>query len=354
MSEVTKGLTTPEPGIAVSARDAVRQPNSTGALLEVRDLSVTFELPHGDLHALDGVSLSVERGTMLGIAGESGSGKSVMARALMGLLPAAITDVKGSISFEGEELVGRSNKEYRRFRGSAISIVFQDPMRSFNPIKTVGEQVAEALRSSEGMSRGQARSRTIEMLDLVRIPNPKERFSNYPHQLSGGMRQRVMIAMALARHPRLLIADEPTTALDVTTQVTIMELIRDLQAELGMAVIFITHDLNLAATYTDEVAVMYSGRIVERVKSKDVLRALRMPYAKALIESIPSLEEPPHSMLRAILGTRPDPLALPQGCSFHPRCEYCTARCESEEPQLLEGSPGHWWACWNPLPEGEG
>jgi oligopeptide/dipeptide ABC transporter ATP-binding protein len=322
-------------------------------LLEVRDLSVVFELPQGDLHAVESVSFTLSKGSTLGIAGESGSGKSVMARALMGLLPRGISRVSGSARFGSAELVGMSNKQFRQFRGAAIAMVFQDPMRSFNPIKTVGDQIAEGIRVNEHVRNAEAKRRAIEMLDLVQIPDAKARFASYPHQLSGGMRQRVMIAMALSRRPQLLIADEPTTALDVTTQMAIMDLLAELQEELGMAVIFITHDLNLAATFTHEVAVMYGGRVVERIASARVLDDLRMPYAKALIDSIPSMTEEPHAVLPAIEGVRPDPLALPLGCAFHPRCAYALDECRTEAPQLVEGEPGHWWACWNPL-ESEG
>ncbi|MBO0691930.1 MAG: ABC transporter ATP-binding protein [Acidimicrobiaceae bacterium] len=320
-------------------------------LLQVENLCVTFTLPEGDLRAVDGVNITVERGKTLGIAGESGSGKSVMARTLLGLLPRDRVRLTGSVRFNGVELTTLSEKELRSYRGGQIAMVFQDPMRSLNPIKTVGAQVAEAISAHEKVSRAAAKSRVVELLSLVRIPNPAERFSSYPHQLSGGMRQRVMIAMALACRPSLLVADEPTTALDVTTQVAIMSLLGDLQEEFGMALIFITHDLNLAASYTDEVAVMYAGRVVERISSENVLTQLRMPYAKALIDSIPELDAEPHSRLAAVQGVRPDPLALPPGCAFHPRCPYASDKCRHDTPVLTEGSPGHSWACWNPLGE---
>jgi oligopeptide/dipeptide ABC transporter ATP-binding protein len=318
------------------------------ALLEITDLSVVFELPEGDVRAVDGVSLTLDRGGMLGIAGESGSGKSAMARALLGLHPKDRTRIGGSIRLNGVDLVGLSERELQHYRGRDVAMVFQDPMRSFNPIKTIGDQVAEAIRAHEHISRAAARARVIELLGLVRLPNARERYSAYPHQLSGGMRQRVMIAMALACQPMLLVADEPTTALDVTTQVAIMELLEDLQSTLGMAVIFITHDLNLAASYTQEVAVMYAGRVVERVASSAVLDRLRMPYAKALIEAIPAMDDSPHSKLETIEGRRPDPLNLPAGCAFHPRCPSATDVCRHDSPALIEGEPGHFWACWNP------
>ena len=321
-------------------------------LLQVENLTVTFQLPEGDLHAVDGINFELREGAMLGIAGESGSGKSAMARALIGLHPHATTRLSGSVRFKGVELTELSEREMRRYRGAEIAMVFQDPMRSLNPIKKVGEQLTEAIRAHEPVTRDAAKQRVLELLSLVRIPNPAERFSSYPHQLSGGMRQRVMIAMALSCRPSLLVADEPTTALDVTTQVAIMELLGDLQSELGMAVIFITHDLNLAATYTHEVAVMYAGRIVERIASSDVLDQLRMPYAKALIDAIPEMDAAPHSMLYSVEGMRPDPLALPPGCSFNPRCPYATDQCRTERPALTEGAPGHFWACWNPIAPG--
>jgi oligopeptide/dipeptide ABC transporter ATP-binding protein len=357
-SPESPGPGSPPPG---SAPPQSARPESTGpeggsrpqqaTLLQVDNLCVTFTLPEGDLHAVNGVNLTLQRGNTLGIAGESGSGKSVMARTLLGLLPRERVRITGSVRFNGVELTTLSEKELRHYRGGQIAMVFQDPMRSFNPIKTVGAQVAEAILAHEKVSRAAAKSRVIELLSLVRIPNPAERFSSYPHQLSGGMRQRVMIAMALACRPSLVVADEPTTALDVTTQGAIMRLLGDLQEELGMAVIFITHDLNLAATFTHEIAVMYAGKVVERISSGNVLTQLRMPYAKALIDSIPEFDAEPHSRLTAIQGVRPDPLALPPGCAFHPRCPYASEQCRHDTPILTEDSPGHAWACWNPLTE---
>jgi oligopeptide/dipeptide ABC transporter ATP-binding protein len=285
----------------------------------------------------------------LGLAGESGSGKSVTSRALMGLLPRGLTSVEGSIQFAGTEMLGLTEQEWRKYRGGQIAMIYQDTMRSLNPIMTIGEQISEAIRLHEKVTRKEARRRSIELLDLVRIPLASERYSNYPHQLSGGMRQRVMIAMALSSAPKLLIADEPTTALDATTQAQILRLLNKLQSELQMAVIFITHDLHLAATFTDEVAVMYAGKIVERARSSSLMSDLSMPYARALIEAIPQPTLRSHSRLPAVPGRPPDPSALPNGCRFHPRCPVAIERCASEQPELLEVEPQHWSACWNPV-----
>jgi len=320
-----------------------------GSLLDVVDLRAVFHTPQGELRAVDGVTFSLERSSTLAIAGESGSGKSVTARALMGLLSPKHTTVTGEINFEGTKLSDFGEKEWRRWRGCQIAMVYQDAMRSLNPIMTVGAQISEALRAHLDLTKAQAKARAIELLDLVRIPLASQRYSSYPHQFSGGMRQRAMIAMALSCKPKLLIADEPTTALDVTTQAQILNLVSELQAELGMSVIFITHDLCLAASYTDSVLVMYGGKIVERAPSKALLQSQRMPYTEALVGALPGDELRPHQRLAAIKGQHANPLNRPSGCAFHPRCNYADDHCTAAEPILHEGEPGHWWACWHPV-----
>ncbi len=323
----------------------------SGALLEVRDLTVRFHQRHRDVLAVNGVSYAISPGQTLAIVGESGSGKTVSCRAVMGLLPPAAS-VAGSARFEGTELLGLTDKELRRHRGKDVAMVFQDPARSLNPTMRVGAQLTEAIRSHLPVSRAQARQRALELLALVRIPLPRRRLAEYPHQLSGGMRQRLMIAIALACHPKLLIADEATTSLDVTTQAQIMELLLDLQAQLGMALLLISHDLGLAASYTDEVIVMYAGRIVEQAPTATLFAHVRMPYTKALLDAIPRLERPAHSLLPVVPGRPPDLFALPAGCSFEPRCPGARDRCREESPRLREGELSHSWACWFPCADG--
>jgi oligopeptide/dipeptide ABC transporter ATP-binding protein len=299
------------------------------------------------IRAVDGLSYTVSAGRTLALIGESGSGKTVSSRAVMGLLPETAS-VSGSIRFEGSELVGLSDKEMRRVRGAGIAMVFQDPARSLNPTMRVGAQVAEAIRSHSDLDRRAARQRAIELLALVRLPLPEQRFHEYPHQLSGGMRQRVIIAIALASNPKLLIADEATTALDVTTQAQIMELLRDLQRQFGMALIMISHDLGLAASFADEVVVMYAGRAVEQAPTHKLFAHVRMPYTKALLEAIPRVERPPHARLPVVPGRPPDLAALPPGCPFEPRCPNRQDLCRESDPPFAEGEPGHRWACWFP------
>jgi oligopeptide/dipeptide ABC transporter ATP-binding protein len=299
------------------------------------------------VRAVDRLSYSVTAGRTLALIGESGSGKTVSSRAVMGLLPPTAT-VSGSIRFEGEELVGRSDKQMRRLRGAGIAMVFQDPSRSLNPTMRVGAQVGEAVRTHAEVDRGAARTRAIELLELVRLPLAEQRYHEYPHQLSGGMRQRVVIAIALASNPKLLIADEATTALDVTTQAQIMELLRDLQRQFGMALIMISHDLGLAASFADEVVVMYAGRAVEQAPTHALFAQVRMPYTKALLEAIPRVERPPHARLPVVPGRPPDLAALPPGCPFEPRCPNRQDLCRESDPPFDEGEPGHRWACWFP------
>ena len=319
-------------------------------LLEVTDLRVRFTRAGRAVHAVNGLSYRVEPGRMLAVIGESGSGKSVSSRALMGLLPPT-AQVSGSARFDGAELVGSGEREMRRRRGADIAMVFQDPTRSLNPTMRIGVQITEAVRAHARVDRAAAKARAVELLALVRLPAPERRFHEYPHQLSGGMRQRVMIAIALAGEPRLLIADEATTALDVTTQAQIMELLVELQGRLGMALVMISHDLGLAASFADEVIVMYAGRAVERAPTLDLFRHVRMPYTKALLEAIPRLERPPHTLLPVVPGRPPDLTALGPGCPFEPRCPNAQEDCREKAPPLEEHEPAHRYACWHPVRE---
>jgi oligopeptide/dipeptide ABC transporter ATP-binding protein len=322
----------------------------SNALLEVEDLRVAFAAGGREVRAVNGVSYTIEPGKTLAIIGESGSGKTVGCRAIMGLLPDN-TAVSGSARLRGSELIGLSDAALRRHRGQDMAMVFQDPARSLNPTMKVGAQITEALRAHRKVDRKQARAQAVELLRLVRIPAPERRFSEYPHQLSGGMRQRVMIAIALACRPKLLIADEATTALDVTTQAQIMELLLELQAELDMALILISHDLGLAASYADEVVVMYAGKVVEQAQAKRLFGTggtVRMRYTRALLDAIPHLERAAHTELPVVTGRPPDPTAIPSGCSFAPRCRSAADDCLAKEPALAEHAPGHSWACWHP------
>ncbi len=321
------------------------------ALLEVRDLSVRFRQYDRESLAVNGVSFTVEPRQTLAIVGESGSGKTVSCRAVMGLLPPSAR-VTGSARFQGSELIGLSDAGIRQHCGRDLAMVFQDPARSLNPTMRVGTQVTEAIRAHQPASRPQARAQAIELMSLVRIPLPQRRFADYPHQFSGGMRQRLMIAIALACHPQVLIADEATTSLDVTTQAQIMELLLDLQAQLGMALILISHDLALAAAYTDDVIVMYAGGIVEQAPTGRLFAHVRMPYTQALLDAVPRLDHPAHSPLPVIGGRPPDPAAPEPGCSFAPRCPRAQARCRERAPMLAEQEPGHHWACWFPCEDG--
>jgi oligopeptide/dipeptide ABC transporter ATP-binding protein len=322
----------------------------TDALLEVQDLKVAFASGGREVRAVDGVSYSVYAGQTLAIVGESGSGKTVSCRAVIGLLPPSAI-VTGSARFQDAELIGLTDDQLRPHRGADVAMVFQDPARSLNPTMRIGAQIAEAVRAHRPLSRPEARARAVELLRLVHMPLPERRCADYPHQLSGGMRQRVMIAIALACRPKLLIADEATTALDVTTQAQIMELLLELQAELGMALMLISHDLGLAASYADEVIVMYAGRIVEQAPASRLFGHVRMPYTQALLEAIPRLERPAHSLL-PVVGGRPPDGALPVGCSFAPRCRWAADDCRDAAPPLAEHEPGHRWACWHPVSGG--
>ena len=301
-------------------------------LLEVEDLAVEFATPDGVVRAVDGLSYSVTAGRTLAIVGESGSGKSVSSLAVMGLLqipPARI--VRGAVRFKGEDLLTLSPKEHRAVCGAHIAMVFQDALTALNPVHTVGWQLTEALRARRKMSRREAAGRAVELLDMVKVPNAKERIKDYPHQFSGGMRQRVMIASALAMDPEVLIADEPTTALDVTVQAQIMTLLSEIQAERDMGLILITHDMGVVANVADDVTVMYAGRAVEQASVFDVFASAAHPYTRALLRSIPRLDQK-GAGLEVIPGRPPDPTSVPAGCPFHPRCGYAEDVCRSDPP----------------------
>ena len=316
------------------------------ALLEVHDLRTLFSTDEGDFFAVDGVSFAVEAGKTLAIVGESGCGKSVTALSIMGLVPSPPGRIAGgSIRFEGRELVGAPAQAMQDLRGNGIAMIFQEPMASLNPVFTIGEQIVEGLLRHRRISRAQATERAIEMLRKVRIPAPEQRFHDHPHKLSGGMRQRAMIAMALACEPRLLIADEPTTALDVTIQAQILDLMRTLQRETGTAIILITHDLGVVAEVADDVVVMYAGRVVEQAPVQALFDAPQHPYTIGLLGSIPRLDAQ-RPRLASIEGQVPSPLRRATGCSFAERCPFADAQCRAEAPGLREVGARHQSACW--------
>jgi oligopeptide/dipeptide ABC transporter ATP-binding protein len=316
------------------------------ALLEVRNLCTHFSTDEGEFPAVDGVSFSVGAGRTLAIVGESGCGKSVTSLSIMGLVPNPPGRIRGgSIRFEGRELVGAPARELRDLRGNGMAMIFQEPMSSLNPVFTIGEQIVEGLLRHRAISRAEATERAVAMLRKVRIPAPEQRFHEHPHKLSGGMRQRAMIAMALACEPRLLIADEPTTALDVTIQAQILDLMRALQAETGTAIILITHDLGVVAELADEVVVMYAGRVVERAPVQALFDAPQHPYTIGLLGSMPRLDGE-RKRLASIEGQVPSPLRRPAGCSFAERCPFADAQCRAAAPDLREVGAQHLSACW--------
>lgn len=322
-------------------------------LLKVENLKVNFATDYGNLRAVDNVSLGVKRGQTLGIVGESGSGKTVLSRAILGLLPRTAGMVAESILFEGKQLFGMNEEGFRKLRGKELAIIFQDPMTSLNPTMTVGKQITETLTEHLKLRRKEALDRAVELLASVGIPSPAQRIKEYPHQLSGGMRQRVVIAIALSCEPKLLIADEPTTALDVTVQAQILDLLGKYQQDHNMTMILITHDLGVVAGHTDEIAVMYAGKVVEQAPTAALFKNMRMPYTEALLNSIPRLEQPPHIRLQTISG-RPPNLTRPlKGCRFHPRCHYAQELCYQKEPPLAHSSDlKHRFACWHPVGHG--
>ena len=320
---------------------------SDGPLLQVEDLHVSFSTDDGIVHAVDGVSYSVDTGRTLGIVGESGSGKTVSSLTTLGLTRFQGAEISGSICFEGRDLTDLDDGEMRRLRGNEIAMIFQDPLSSLHPFYKVGSQLVEAIRTHRDVSKSAARERAIGLLELVGIPDPERRVDQYPHEFSGGMRQRAMIAMALANEPKLLIADEPTTALDVTVQAQILALLQDLQDRLGMAIIIITHDLGVVAEITDEICVMYAGRIVEHASAEQIFDAPEHPYTWGLLKSIPRLDRPRDEDLVPVSGRPPSLIARPSGCFFHPRCPYVQKRHRTVDPPLvpLPDEPAHQVAC---------
>ena len=334
----------------MSALQTSLRQHDESQMLEVTDLRTHFRTERGIVRAVDGVSFTLERGKCLGIVGESGSGKTVLSRTLMGLLPSSNTITSGSVKFKGQEILGRSVKEMRKLWGREMSMVFQNPMTSLNPLMKIGQQIGEPLQLHLSMSKDDARATAEQLLRDVRIPEPSRRLNQYPHELSGGMRQRAMIAIALACGPQLLFADEPTTALDVTVQAQILQLIGEQRRDRNMSVILVTHDLGVVAGHTDEIAVMYGGKLVEKAPTPVLFAEMKMPYTMSLMRSIPKLEEASHTRLATIAGRPPDLVHPPKGCRFAPRCVYARDRCLTEEPPLRQADNlNHFYACWYPV-----
>ncbi|MDO6459009.1 ABC transporter ATP-binding protein [Celeribacter halophilus] len=303
-------------------------------LLSVKDLTVQFRTPKGPITAVDGIDLTLERGEVLGIIGESGSGKSVTMRALMRILPEAKTTISGDLKLDGKDVLSLKGRDLASYRGGDVSMVFQEPATALDPVYTIGTQITETVRRHRKVSRTNAQTRALEMLELVRIPSPASRLGNYPHEMSGGMRQRAMIALALAAGPKLLLADEPTTALDATVQIQVILLLRELQKEIGMATIFVTHDVGVAAEISDRIAVMYAGRIVETGTAAEVLKNPKHPYTQGLLSSTVQGAKP-GAPIKAIPGMPPDLAHMPAGCAFAPRCPFATSACQAAIPELL-------------------
>jgi oligopeptide/dipeptide ABC transporter ATP-binding protein len=315
-------------------------------LLRVQDLKVQFATSGGTVNAVDGVSFDVERGEIVGIVGESGSGKTMTALSMLRLVPDPGRITGGRILYGEKDVLQMSDEEIREFRGKDVAMIFQDPMTSLNPVLRVGFQIEEAMAAHERFTRKQAHERVVPMLQRVRIPAAAERARDYPHQFSGGMRQRAMIAMGISNEPSLLIADEPTTALDVTVQASIIELLRDLSNELRVSVILITHNMALIASLCQRVIVMYAGRIVEEGPTRSIFKNPQHPYTWSLLRSIPRIDEKTHEKLISIRGMPPDLSKAPPGCKFHPRCRFRVDRCLTEEPPLAEVDPGQQARCW--------
>jgi oligopeptide/dipeptide ABC transporter ATP-binding protein len=322
-------------------------------ILEVKNLSVHFKSDFGVVKAVDDVSFDLVEGSVLGLVGESGSGKSVLVRAILGLSPTeSIAKLSGEVIFDGVDLLRQSEKQLNQdVRGKRISMVFQDPMTALNPVMTIGQQIADSMKMHLNINAKQARERALDLLQRVGIPKPAERLDSYPHQLSGGMRQRVVIAIALSCEPDILLADEPTTALDVTVQAQILDLLEDLRAERQMSMIMVSHDLGLVSSRADKVAVMYSGGLVEIASAGKIFEAPRMPYTRGLLDSIPDISMPSHTKLKTIPGRPPQATSITVGCKFEPRCSRAVDACMSSVPSLSfdPSDASHAWACFNPI-----
>jgi len=315
-------------------------------LLEIKDLEISFFTPVGEVKAVGGISYDLKYGEVMGIVGESGSGKSVEAYSIIGLLQEPGKVIGGSITFDGEDILAYTKEQMQNFRGNKVSMIFQNPMTSLNPVYTVGNQLMEALTCHTDISKGEAQQQAIEMLRQVGINNPEKRMNQYPHELSGGMRQRVMIAMALICRPKLLIADEPTTALDVTIQAQILELMKEIQKQTHMAIIFITHNLGVVAEICDKVSVMYAGRIIEQGTVEQIFYNPKHPYTLGLLRSMPRVDAVEYERLVPIEGTPVDMLNLPTGCHFGPRCDHCMKICLKKEPPRVQIDEEHYAKCW--------
>ncbi len=345
-------MTDPLPAVALEAdHDIDLPPIAPGeVLLQVDDLHTTFSSPRGPVRAVRGISFELRRGRTLGVVGESGSGKSVLSRSVMGLMPTNATRT-GSVRFAGTEILNAPPKVMRGYWGDQMAMVFQDPMTALNPVLRVEQQITESLHEHIDLTKKQASDTALQLLTSVGIPEPARRLRMYPHEMSGGMRQRIMIAIALACGPKMLFADEPTTALDVTVQAQILDLLQAMQRDRQMAMILVTHDLGVVAGRAHDIAVMYAGRIVEQAPSASLFGAVRHPYTEALLRSIPKLEMSKHTKLDAIGGRPPDLVNLPDGCKFAPRCPYAQAKCLAEEPELTPdpNDPDHLYACHFPV-----
>lgn len=318
-------------------------------MLELVGLSLDLQTDRGWVPFLEDVSLRIERGETLGVVGESGAGKTMLIRAVMGLLSPRSTRLSGRVLLNGRDIAGLPRRELRRLWGREVGMIFQDPMTSLNPVRTVGAQLVESIQRHQHLSSGAARSAAVEMLQSVQISSPSRRLGQYPHELSGGMRQRICVAIALAGRPALLLADEPTTALDVTVQAEILELLAQLQREQAMAMMFVTHNLAVVAKQADSIAVMYSGRVVEILPADKLLSAARMPYTRALLQSAPRLDSPSHARLATVPGQPPDFFAPPDGCRFAPRCPIVQQDCLEREPPLARAEQAHFFRCWHPV-----
>ena len=340
-------------------QDSVAPDTATAApvapLLVVEDVATHFDTDRGLVRAVDGVSFTLQRGKTLGIVGESGSGKTVLSRSIMGLLPKKGVVRHGSIRFEGTEIGHLGPKQMREYWGAHMAMVFQDPMTSLNPVMKIGKQITESIHTHLDVTREFANELAVSLLASVRVPDPERRMGDYPHELSGGLRQRVCIAVALAAGPQLLFADEPTTALDVTVQAQVLDVLEAQQRERFMAMVLVTHDLGVVAGRTDDVIVMYAGQVVESAPTATLFDDMRMPYTEALLRSIPKIAEPSHTRLTAIPGRPPDLVSPPPGCRFADRCAYVQDKCREEQPPLFDGpTPGHQYRCWFPVGTPEG